>query len=161
MRFAILNKSEALLKPAGYRVKTKADGRFKRWAANTLWSLLHRLNAVEQYQFTETFYSFSKPAQDSIFSMVSDQMLQVVAYGEDLNNYALVVGAETFEELTQATMHRHAAVKLEGPYPFGLPGGYRGAFRNVPVHVVPLMEGVALIPKVVIECEKIAVKREK
>jgi len=157
IRFAQLTRSTAILKPEGYRFfKPKKYG----WLARLLWRGLEKLHALEQYTTLIETYSYTQQNQEDLTKAIMGHIDYLLRDGCKIEDYAFIVGGETYYELTN-TMLRNSANVMR------FPAGnirfnnyddegtrYVYEFRGIPVHVVPNMSGIAAVPKVLIEKKK-------
>lgn len=123
----------------------------KRWGAiaKLLWRVLHKLNALEPFSEKVTKWTYEPAQQDELHEI----MLKAINEQPELaynKKGVFIIGEKTFQELVDAPIFRETMVFHTGP--FGRHDPYMGRqMYNVPIHIVPYMEGVALVPKVVIE----------
>lgn len=153
IKFATLIRTARTFQPAGYAVLDNRPGPpLRRWLIRKMWQWLHNCGALRPYEHTIDTYEFGEPEAETIWRAVQEQMLELLDAGEEPSDYALVCGAATFRELTDAVADSLRTFNMP-PFRYGL-RGYRGEVRGVPLHVVPRMEGIALIPRVVIEMKE-------
>lgn len=149
LEFSVLNTEYVFHNPAGYKMEVSQKlGWFKRKFAGFARRWLKNNGCLEQYALKTPVYTWGKDQEEQIFPKVQNGIERIVCRDEDPDNYALVCGAKTFSDLTEAPLINYHAAIFNGPK---VTYGYKGMVYGLPVHVVPELEGVALIPKVVIE----------
>lgn len=137
--------------PEGYRVKCEIKSWWRSRVARWCWRLLHKLNAVEQYGFYETVYSYGPAEQDAVGSMIERGILELIDQGRNVEDYSIVLGAQDFAELVKGFTPQDLITVPSSRLTFRGRGSYRAEFRGLPVHVVPNLSGLAILPKVIIE----------
>lgn len=121
------------------------------WLAASAWWLLRKLGAVKTRMTTVKAYRFRAPeASKSINDAVFRAIKERVRHGGLANEYAVVMGHETFRDLMRDSQDLRPMGSQVFQFRAG-PFGYRGEMFSVPVHVVETVKGVALIPRVIIE----------
>lgn len=119
------------------------------WIARAAWWLLKKRRALTPFVETTRTWTFyphhQQPLHDAMLK-ACDSDLPFIRDGKAV----FIIGGRTFQELTNAPAFKNTVTfeccpfKSEDPY-YG-----RRAF-NIPVHVVPNMVGMALVPRVLIE----------
>ena len=149
VRFAELRTKLRKFKPPGYKLlKPKR----LHWLARVLWWGLHKINALEPYLETVEIHTYGEPKQSKLDHAILAHLDHIMCRGHDPKDYAIIIGAEQFAELTGILFRENHTVP-SGRFCFQCPDGYRAEFVGLPVHVVPYMDGIALVPKVLIEKE--------
>lgn len=151
MKFVRLSVRTDYREVEGYRCYIGPTGsRLRWWLARKAWQWLQDSGALVPYLTTDEVYEFSDSAQKEILGRTEEAVRAVLERGERLEDYALLVGAADFRDLTGAVFEDHYSFRMEHTSGF-VAGGYRAAFRGVMVHVVPNMAGVVVVPKVAVE----------
>ena len=150
MNFATLDEEISYEYPEGYAViENSKGGRIHRFLVRKAWNWLHRSRALKRYSAPVKTYSFGRAEEMKILEAVRGQINRMLQQGHEISDFAIICGAKTFYEITGAIMHDYTAfnsIPLECGF-----GGYRGTVCNMPLHVVPMMTGIAFVPKVAIE----------
>ena len=137
--------------PEGYRMKRPTKGWWRGKLAAWCWRMLHRLNAVEQFAYTEKVYRYTKDHQEDITKRFISGMNQILRRGDDPEDYCFVLGAEDFAEMMDSEPVRQMLMFSMQEIRYQNGNGYRANYQNLPVHVVPGVVGTAAIPKVIVE----------
>lgn len=122
------------------------------WLARMAWKLLKKLNALTPYMESVRRWEYVPHKQGALH----EAMLKAVDY--DLRyvydgKAAFIIGGATFSELVNAPAFRDQMTFMTGP--FGMDDGYRGRrMFDIPIHVVPNMVGMAVVPRVLIETKR-------
>lgn len=119
------------------------------WLARLAWKLLHKLNALDIYSEKVTTWHYSKARATELADRIMEMRDDLERYYEDPDRYAVVMGQNDFMELMHAPFMREEMVYIARINHCSSP--YRGIVRGLPVHVVPWLAGMAVLPKVVIE----------
>lgn len=112
---------------------------------NFAWWILNKFSVLdwvmdEQESWKYTIIDRNKLSEE-IFKTVKDLRY----FAESPDKYALVIGGRTFQEIVGSPdFHHYFSLPLNSL-------AYSGQLFNIDAHVVPHLEGMALIPKVVIE----------
>lgn len=150
MRFSTLTATPFTFQPEGYAVLENRKGpALRRFLIRKMWRWLHNCGALTPYMATEETYEFGRNEEKEIFCRIEHQIFEMIHANQSPENYAIICGAETFHEITRAVVDHHRSFDLS-PFQFGH-NRYRGEVRGLKLHVVPRMEGIAMVPKVVIE----------
>src|SRR3989304_50061 len=91
--------AEVWRRPEGWRMKAKSAGWWRDKVAALCWRILHRLKAVEAFQYTETIYRYGEVEQGVVTDLVKKGICTVLDQGRDPNDYCIVVGAKDFSEI--------------------------------------------------------------
>ena len=151
IRFAQVEKARFRIEPEGYKLFRKPKSAWKGWLAKQLWKVLMKLGALEQYwTFTET-YSYTHKHQEKVTKAILKHLDYLLYEGEKIEDYSIIVGGSTFYELTDLMMRNGLMSFPLGPVRFD---NDDGEIRGIPIHVVPHMEGIAIVQKVLIEKDK-------
>lgn len=157
IRFAQVEKARFRIEPEGYKLFSKPKSAWKGWLAKQLWKVLMKLGALEQYwTFTET-YSYTHKHQEVVTKAILKHIDYLLDGGEKIEDYSIIIGGSTFYELTDLMIRNGLMSFPLGAVRFGNDDGesrYMYEFRGIPIHVVPHMEGIAIVPKVLIEKDK-------
>jgi hypothetical protein len=137
-------------RPEGWWMKSALKGWWRNKLAALCWHILHKLHAVEPFRYSEKFYSYGDAEQGSVTELILKSVDSALRHRAVPEDYCIVLGAKEFSELMRdMPIHDHLTV------PAGricrVRDGYREEFRGLPVHVVPRLSGVAVLPKVIIE----------
>jgi hypothetical protein len=147
VHFMRLNRFD-MIKPTPY--KLKKEPKRHKWLANICWKLLHRLGALEMYSETVTTWTYTPEAKKALTDLVWSIREELEMYFEEPERYVVVCGAYDFQEAVHSPTFRDSMIFSVGP--FGTDRPYRRMF-NIDVHVVPWLQGVAVLPRAVIERE--------
>ena len=132
-------------KPTPYRFLGAKAGVIARAA----WWLLGKLGALEPYVETVETWTYLPSVQTDLLEAV----LRAVRNGRGMFNIddaAIIMGAATFQELTDSPVIRNYMIVSTAPVAMEDP--YRGRrVAGIPIHVVPGMTGMAVVPRVAIE----------
>lgn len=154
IRFAQVEKARFRIEPEGYKLFSKPKSAWKGWLAKQLWKVLMKLGALEQYwTFTET-YSYTHKHQEKVTKAILKHIDYLLYEGEKIENYSIIVGGATFYELTDLMVRSGVHTFPLGNFRHSKDDGYArytSEFRNVPIHVVAHLEGIAIVPKVLVE----------
>lgn len=128
-----------------YRLLARKAGSLARAA----WWLLQKLNALEMHMETVSTWTYvphaQAPLHDAMLKAI-DGNLRYVADGKAV----FIIGAADFSELAGAPAFREMMRFHTGP--FGINDPYMGRrIFDIPIHVVPNMTGMAVVPRVIIE----------
>ncbi len=125
--------------------------------ARAAWWLLNKLGALrpffESVQRWEYVPHNQAPLHEAMMKAI-DYDLRYIENGKAV----FIIGGQTFSELVSAPAFRDQMRFMTGP--FYLDGGSRDPYHgrrmfDVPVHVVPGMVGMAVVPRVIIEKRKV------
>ena len=151
IRISRLDTRSYTLYPEGYRMKRPTKGWWRGKLAAWCWRMLHRLNAVEQFAYTEKVYRYTKDHQEDITKRFISGMNQILRRGDDPEDYCFVLGAEDFAEMMDSEPIRQMLMFSMQEIRYQNGSGYRASYHGIPVHVVPGVGGMAAIPKVIVE----------
>lgn len=117
--------------------------------ARAAWWLLQKMKALQIYHETIRTWTYEPHKQQALHEAMltaADGDLRYIYEGKAV----FIIGGQEFSELTNAPVFREEMMFRTGP--FGFQDAYRGRqIFNIPIHVVPHMTGMAVIPKVLIE----------
>lgn len=152
IRFAQMNETPIKYTPLGYRF---FKPRKHKWLARLLWWGLQKLKALAPFEYEVTIHTYGpaeqKKVDEAIMEHIDHVASKVFMEGKEWDDYALIMGGETFHELTGILMKTMITVP-SGRFHFNFNGGtYGNHFSGFPVHVIPFHTGTALVPKVLIE----------
>lgn len=157
-RFAQIERVTSVLEPEGYKFFKASGNRFQKWLARQLWNGLHRLRALQQYTTMIRTYEYTTRAQDEVTKEIAHHISYIRSEGKKIEDFALIMGGDKFYELAHLQLigleHRTFPA---APLRFGQDDGrkvVREEYRGIPIHVVPHMSGIALVPKVILERKK-------
>lgn len=120
------------------------------WLARAAWRFLQWRKALEPYVESVQKWSYVPAADKPLINLVLDCIRE--GRRHDLAHIAegkavIIVGEATFQEFTGSPMFRDTL-----RFTASITGNYYGReIAGVPVHVVPGMSGVAIVPRVLIE----------
>lgn len=121
--------------------------------ARAAWWALKRLKALKPYfQIVSkwTYVPHEQAALHEAMLKAVDYDLRFVADGKAV----FIIGGKTFSDLVSAPAFRDQMVFATGP--FGMDDGYRGRrMFDIPIHIIPNMIGMAVVPRVLIETKRI------
>lgn len=120
--------------------------------ARSAWWLLKTMKALTPYFESVRKWTYvpheQKALHEAMLAAV-DYDLSFVADGKAV----FIIGGATFSELVNAPAFRDQMRFMTGP--FGMDDGYRGRrMFDIPIHVVPNMVGMAVVPRMLIEAKK-------
>jgi len=122
------------------------------WLARLAWWVLKKLRALEPWCETVTTYTYQRQNHDDINQALRELRQDITRAAARSEDFAVIVGEHTFNSI----VHRNKAslrhfVLQGGALHYPTTGGYRGSVLGFPIHIVPYVEGMAVVPKVVIE----------
>lgn len=133
---------------AGYHFLSEKAG----WFARFLHARLKKWGLLEPYMITVTRWTFypeareAKPLMDRILDAVDQYDMLRVMDGEAV----IIMGTKDFRELAGCPEIRNYMCFDVGPV--GVNDSYRGRrVAGIPIHVIPNVEGFAVVPKVLVE----------
>lgn len=150
IRFAKQTTVVTPFQPEGYRVHTKTNG-WRGWVSKHLWTLLHRLKALEPYYAAVETVTIEPKHHGKIVELVHEGILDVLESGRRLQDFALVIGAKEFRDIVGDIGSPNRALTFPLDTEFRRANPYPHRFRDIPVHVLPYVSGAALIEKKIIE----------
>jgi hypothetical protein len=154
-RFAQIEKISTPFQPEGYRFLKPMGNRFQKWLAKQLWSGLHRLRALQPWFTTVTTYEYTQKAQDDLTKAIMHHIDYIKNEGGKIEDFAIIVGGEKFYELTNIMLHDNTYRTFPAaPLRFCTDDGREiviQEYRGIPIHIVPHMSGIALVPKVILK----------
>lgn len=117
--------------------------------ARACWWALKKMNALQPYSETVRTWQYVPHEQKALI----DAMIEAASDDFDYiykGKAVFIIGGKTFSELTGAPAFRDMMRFAVGE--FGHVDAYGGRrFYDIPIHVVPGMIGMAVVPKVIIE----------
>lgn len=154
IKFAHIERMMAVEYPEGYKFfKPKKYA----WLARKLWWALEKLHALQPWMHKFEVASYGYTEQEKVSDAILEQIDYILRDGRKVEDFAIVVGGSTFNELTSMKMFQSLAVPLSmmqynerRPENKGL-YEYRYTYRGLFVHVNPYMEGIAVIPRIILE----------
>lgn len=154
IKFAHITRVMAVEYPEGYKFfKPKKYA----WLARKLWRALEKLHALQPWFHKFEVATYGNTEQKNLSDAIFKQIDYILRDGRNIEDFAIVVGGSTFNELTGMKMFQELSVPLQmmryyerRPENKGL-YEYRYTYRGLYVHVNPYMEGIALIPRVILE----------
>lgn len=138
-----------------YKLLDKKSGVIARAA----WWLLGKLGALEPYMEKVQRWEYVPHQQAALHEAMLaavDQDLRYVYEGKAV----FIIGGATFSELTGSPAFRDHMRFVTGQFHMNDPYHGRRMF-DIPIHVVPGMVGMAVVPKVLIETQKPATTTER
>ncbi len=152
-RIAIMKQSTAVTyRATPYKMATKP--RHFAFLARLCWKLLHRLGALETFQERIETFTYTEAHQKSITELMG-AAYEVSGYHDvPFEDLAYIMGADDFGAVAKrADIAEWGMFTVHGGE-FHYRTDYRTDFYGVPVHVVPWLKGIAIVPKVLIEVRK-------
>jgi hypothetical protein len=120
--------------------------------ARAAWWLLQKLNALTPYLETVRRWDYVPQEQGALHEAMLKAVDYDLRYIED-GKAVFIIGGATFSELVSAPAFREQVVFATGPFRMDDP--YRGRrMFDIPIHVVPGMVGMAVVPRVFIEAKR-------
>lgn len=151
MRFAILEKTFAAVRPEGYKMTSNewllSTPRWKQWVVRKIWNWMIRSKFLTPFHYTVPEYSFGKPEQQQVVDAVLKQIGQMLEAGYLAKDLTIVVGAEFFRELTDAVLQSGIDLIADEVTIRHYSDGRKMTLRNIPVYVLPYHDGACVIPK--------------
>ena len=139
---SLLNTPERQKTPYKFLVKSN-------WACRLAWRFLGWMKALEPYYATVDRWTYVPHEQKALHDAMMEAAQGDLRYIWE-GKAVFIVGGKTFSELTQSPVFTQQMMFKTGP--FGISDPYRGRhIFDIPIHVVPSMTGMALVPKVFIE----------
>lgn len=138
---------EVLFQPTPYRICNRVKG-LRGWLSRTAWSILVRYGTIEPYMHKHTSWTYTKRTEADLLTAIIEHANHMGYRAEDLRRYTIVIGAYTFQHILRQPAMRDTlglSVSLNHYH-----NGYHTVI-GLPVYVVPYMEGMAFIPKNIIE----------
>lgn len=120
--------------------------------ARAAWWLLGKLKALDPYFEKVHRWEYVPHQQAALHEAMLkavDHDLRYVADGKAV----FIIGGATFSELVSAPAFRDQMLFMTGP--FAMSDGYHGRrMFDIPIHVVPNMTGMAVVPRAIVEVQK-------
>lgn len=142
--------SSAVYRETPFRLK-KDPKRF-RWLTTLMWWTLGKLNALEPFLEKIETWTYTPQKAEPINKALEGSLTGILRAGRSIDDFAFVMGAKEFQELTACSSFREEMTFNTGEFRWN--DGYRCRRFGVPIHVVPTLSGIAAIPKVVIETKR-------
>lgn len=111
------------------------------WLAKLAWKLLHRLKALSLYHHPIRVYKYTPDEQVKVTEALREQ-LDCLTTAEQFRNARIIMGAADFDELLHHKFSQPAEL-MTGELRIKENG--MTFYRNIPIHVVPNVKGVAVI----------------
>lgn len=135
-------------KETPYMLLDSKAGIVARWA----WWVLHKLKALTPYVETVRRWEYVPHQQRALHEAMLEAVDHDLRYVAD-GKAVFIVGGATFSELASAPAFREQMQFMTGP--FGVEDPYHGRrIFDIPIHVVPGMVGMAVVPRVIVETKK-------
>lgn len=120
--------------------------------ARAAWWLLQKLNALTPYMETVRQWDYVPDKQGPLHEAMLWAVNRDLRYIAD-GKAVFIIGGATFSELTKAPVFREHMMFMTGP--FAMNDSYHGRrMFDIPIHIVPGMVGMAVVPRVFIEAKK-------
>lgn len=120
--------------------------------AKAAWWLLGKLKALRPFSETVYRWDYVPHKQAALHEAMLDAVDRDLRYVAD-GKAVFIIGGATFSELVNAPAFRDQMRFMTGP--FGMQDPYYGRrMFDVPIHVVPNMTGLAVVPRAIIETRK-------
>jgi len=120
--------------------------------ARAAWWLLQKLGALTPYMETVRRWDYvpheQKPLHEAMLAAVDHDLRYVYE-----RKAVFIIGGKTFSELCNAPAFRDQMMFVTGPFGMSDPFHGRRMF-DIPIHVVPSMVGMAVVPRAIIEESK-------
>jgi hypothetical protein len=118
-----------------------------KWLANLLWKWLHKLDALKPFNEKYTTWTYTEQTAKQVNEAIFEAMESFMVGWDAVEDYAFLIGGVDFQELTDSpTFTRHLRL-LTGS--FGRVGVYSTPeYLDIPIHVIPHMRGIVIVPKV-------------
>lgn len=132
-----------------YRLLDKKAGVIARAA----WWVLNKLKALEPFYEKVQRWEYVPHKQAALHEAM------LAAIDHDLRfvyerKAVFIIGGKTFSELVGAPAFRERMMFMTGEFFMGS-NPYAGQMFDIPIHVVPNMVGMAVVPRVIIETERV------
>lgn len=124
------------------------------WLARLLWRLLKKIDAVSQFYETYDVWTYTPEHSKLLTKEIHKHINGVLRYYmESPDDFVLVCGNSDFKELLNSPDFTNTIMVDTGPYAYRHSGqGFK--VMGIPIHVVPWIEGYALLPKRLIDKEE-------
>ena len=147
-----IRRVERIIDFEHFRLKDRLP-RMTGWICRAAWWGLHRLGALERREVWEERFVYDPEANPKVGEALQNIALQIVKMNRDPADYAVIIGLPQWRELVgQDSVFDYApdAITVEhGPFRFRT--GYQRRRFNLLVHVCPTVDGLAAVPRVVLE----------
>ncbi len=152
-----------------YMLACKPRVKRTKWLASLCWKILHKIGGLTPFSETVQVLEYRPADKAKVRERVLDAIHGIIDFwNDDLEKFAIVMGAADFYELRQST-------SVAGSTRFSVEAGpyrvitkdrngdlydedqrfrYKAKTFDLPVHVVHTLSGVAVIPKVLIEVKE-------
>lgn len=132
-----------------YMLLNAKAGRIGRAA----WWVLKKLNALSPYMESVHKYQYVPHEQKALHEAMLKAVNHDLRYVYE-GKAVFIIGGSTFSELCNAPAFREQVMFMTGP--FGMAGGRSDPYGgrrmfDIPIHIVPHMVGMAVVPRVLIE----------
>ena len=133
-----------------YKLAKEPQVKRTGWLARMCWNVLHKIGALEVYEERIETYTFDSCIQERITDQVFFAAKAIMERGGRPEDYAVVMGEHELRSIwSEVEMNRSFITMRTLDYRYS---GYRGnSVMGLDVHAVAGLEGVAMIPKVLIE----------
>lgn len=122
----------------------------KGYFTRFLWRRLFKLRVMDIVNTKIYSFNYTINQQQELADRLSDQVLSMLNNNYALEQLAIIVGLQQFEELVDQKIKSDQHIRTYcGEFQFGLNG--RVTYCDLPIHVIPQIDGIAVIPKIVVE----------
>jgi hypothetical protein len=121
------------------------------WLTDVLWWALRKLGAIHPHMGVVHQWRFQGKVKDPDVLKAIYEAVDIEMVHRRPGEYAVVMGIEDYTSLmhqSRDNMPPQGFAFTAGPF------GYRGETFGIPVHVVNTMQGIAAIPRVIIEQQR-------
>lgn len=131
--------------------KPKLIKRFQ-WLANLSWWVINKLQASEHHLETIKKYTYNKIDQQNLFESFRSTIDNLYARGENPYDYVFVIGVNQFREITgDQEMYLSGVVSFDLQFNHHSSSLQRGTVYGINTYVVHAIDGIAVLPKQIIE----------
>lgn len=151
VRMLSLLDRQNIIRPEGYCVLDNTRGpRLRRWLVRKMWQWLQNSGSLAPYEHRVTVYSYGEIERRALSEHVMhamDEVLNSLLYRRGrIDDFILIVGGADFSEIMGGHIGGLITVDV-GPFALRHSGLGEVRIADMPVHVVPHMRGVAIIPR--------------
>lgn len=127
----------------GYRLRDDAN-----WLARRIWRFLQWLDMLKRVERTSERWTFTRAAQRDLFQHVAKAIDECCDH-ENISAQDVIVlcGTQTFREIVHTAPNWPGFYTEIGPVNRNEDFGRKRLVMDVPLHVLPYMEGLIAVPR--------------
>ena len=118
------------------------------WFYRKLWNFLVKRNVLEPYMVSHTTWTFHPESAEDLNDSICASMHRYLDDGYEPKDLVVIVGPQTFYELTGSPVFRKLVTFQSVDIRRGR--GSRHEIFDMPIYVIPHLTGLACVPRVVI-----------